>query len=230
MRMSAKGWLGAALFSIGLAAAPSASAVGVGFQGEFWDAGSLSNLDAALAVIDSRSADATFTSSVIDYPRGSGGSITDNTALSTYLADDAASLIGAPDIGDVKLGGSIFRFTGFLDLTEARNTFKVGSDDGFRLTLGDPGTPLFTMAHTGQRGFRSTTQTATLSGLVAVELIYFENAGRTGVEFRVNDVFASGAAAPQQTQPSAVPIPATLPLLLGGLGFGAIWLRRRKAA
>jgi len=55
----------------------------------------------------------------------------------------------------------------------------------------------------------------------AFEPVYDENFGATGVEFRIDGDLV-GAVAP-------TPLPATLPLMVFGLGFSGFALRKRKA-
>lgn len=211
------------LSAIALSTILGAGAAGAAtFTGEFWDArGSLLSITQADAVIAGAGPTATFASTAIDYPNGTGGVADDNsTALSTFLGADAASLSGG---GDSTLGVSVFRFTGFLDLLGGPQSFAVSSDDGFRLTIG--GTQI--SAFEQRRKFGTTTVTADAgTGATAFELVYFENNGVTGVEFLIDGVLAQAADGPVDIAP--VPLPAGLPLMgivLGGLGLMA---RRRK--
>ncbi len=200
-----------------------ASAMPLGLQGEFWNTGDLRDLGAARAAIAAGPADATFTASAIDYPRGAQGSGSSAAALSAFLADDAASLIGD---GAAALGGSVFRFTGFLALEGGARMFSVGSDDGFRLSVGGE----TVLEHAGLRSFRTSTATRDLgSGWLPMALIYFENRGRTGVEFRIDGAIVAGeriAAAP----PAAIPLPAASALMIGALTALAWVSARRRAA
>ncbi len=189
------------------------------FSGEFWDAPShMHGLGNADAMIASGPATATFQSTGIDYPQGIVGSISDNTTLAAFLGTDAASLSGATT---TNLYASVFRFTGFLDLAGGVHRFSVGSDDGFRLTIGDE-----VIGTAGLRGFNTTHMDydTGAGGLTAFELIFFENGGSTGVQFSVDGGIAQAAAAP-----SAVPLPAGLPLLAVALGVFGIVNRRKTA-
>lgn len=208
--------LRSAVVALGLSAAgvTAASASTVQFEGEFWDASSgVGSLSTALSVM-TNPATATFDSTAIDYPNGAGGSISDSTTLSAFLGADAGSLSGA---AGSTLGGSVFRFTGFLDLGAGGHMFTVGSDDGFQLSLG--GSVLSSFG--GLRAYDETSAFSGLSGVQAFELIYFENAGDTGVTFNIDGELAQAAL-------PAVPLPASGLLLLGAVGgFGA--LRRKRS-
>lgn len=157
-------------------------------------------------------ADLTFESTAIDYPNGSTTFVSDSTLLSTFLGADAGTLSGS---GAINLTGSVFRFTGYLDLAAGAHTFSVGSDDGFRLIVNG-----VELGSANDRGFGVTNMTATVAaGLSAFELVYYENGGFTGVEFKVDGAYAVPAA--------AVPLPAGLPLLGAGLAALGIVARRK---
>lgn len=196
------------------------------FKGEFWDAtASIANMGQADDVISAGAATATFLSTGIDYPQGSQDSISDSTHLVDYLGADGASLSGAQT---ATLGQSVFRFTGFLNLLAGVQKFAVGSDDGFRLSIGGNVISSFQ----GGRAFGTTTvMTDAGEGRTAFELIYYENGGDTGVRFRIDDVLAQPAADINEANTvAAVPLPAGLPLVLIGLGALGLVSRKRAAA
>ncbi len=181
--------------------------------GEFWDANiNLWNLSRADAVIAAGGPDATFESTGIDYPNNSNN-MSSNGTLAAFLGTDADSLTGE---ADTRLVRSVFRFSGYLDLAAGPQTFRVASDDGFRLTIDGE----VVSQHTGRRGFRSTSVTTDAgTGNVDFELIFFEHTGATGVEFTIDGQVAT----------AAVPLP-TAGLLLATGFIGLIGLRRRKSA
>ena len=186
----------------------------VNVTGSFYDASAdFANVDEAIAFADANAADATFDVTAIDYPRGSDGSLTSaTTTLADFLGDDAASLAGD---GAATLEQSVFVFTGQIQLDGTETTFTVGSDDGFRLTIGGQ----LVSENAAPRGFGFTDATPGLAaGLYTFTLVYFENAVFTGVEFLVDGSIVPAGA--------AVPLPAGAVLLLTGLG-GLAAARRR---
>ncbi len=185
---------------------PSASFAAT-FNAEFWDASvPITNLTTADAIMANGPATATFLSTAIDYPNGSAINISSNTRLADYLGVDAASIIGP---ATRTITRSVFRFTGFLDLLAGPQSFSVGSDDGFRLSIGGN----VIAQQYNQRSFNLTNITTDAgTGKTAFELVYFENAGVTGVVFSIDGGLAV---------PSPVPLPSALLLMLAGIaGLG----------
>lgn len=206
--------------AFGLIALP-AQAVGVGFSGEFWDQSTtINDLSDALAVIASRPADATFTSTVIDYPNGPDNTVDDSFSLQTFLGADAASLFPVinPAISD-----SVWRISGSLDLAAGLHDFVVGSDDGFQLSLN--GSVVSSFAD--QRQFDVTSVILDLpGGAIPFELVVFEHFSVTGFNFAIDGVTVDTSL---QSVGAPVPVPASLPLILAALG-GFVYLRRRGNA
>lgn len=192
-----------------------AASMAATFNGAFWDATGVYNLARADLVVANDPITATFQSTAIDYPNVGNTVVGGTTTLSTFLGADAGTLSGS---GTSTLDGSVFRFTGYLDLVAGQNTFAVGSDDGFRLTVGG-----VELGSSDSRAFAtSTIQQNFAGGVTDFELMYFNNLGGAGVQFSLNGALATPAATP-------VPLPAALPLMLvalGGLGLAA---RRKKA-
>ena len=183
------------------------------FTGEFWNASSsFGNINQAITYTQNNAISATFTSSAIDYPNGGTNNTSSNTTLASFLGADAASLVGD---GSATITTSVFRFSGFLDLLPGVQQFVVGSDDGYRLNINGS----LVSERSAPRGFRNTTvNTIGGEGRATFELFYFENFGRTGVEFFIDGQLAA---------PAAVPLPASLALLLVGLGGLGLIKRRR---
>jgi len=184
------------------------------FHGEFFDINTRSmSIAQARAAIDGVSPTATFESTAIDYPNNTQNSGSSNQTLSQFLGVDAASIVGN---GNATITTSVFRFTGFIDLVPGAHTFAVGSDDGFQLVLNNQ----VVSTRSAPRGFRFTTTTSNPgSGRMPVELIYYENFGRTGVEFFIDGVLAT---------PAVISLPGTASLSALGLGALVVMSRRRK--
>lgn len=204
--------------ALGALLSPLASHAAI-ITGEFWDADTaINSLADADAVIASGSATATFLSSGIDYPGGADSIVADTTTLADFLGADAATLSGS---GGTDLERSVFRFSGMVELMNIDQMFSVGSDDGFRLSIGGSEVSAFD----GKRSFGTTDLQANLgSGLVSFELVYFENRVETGVLFTIDDEVVTPDITP-------IPLPASgWAGLLALLGLGVFWRRRSARA
>jgi len=198
------------------------SASAATFDGTFWDLPWGPGESLAVYYAEKLAPTASFTSSAIDYPNGTGGSIDDGTTLATFLGADAATLTGA---GYTTLDGSVFRFTGYLDISAGMHTFTISSDDGFVLNFFNQDGTKALIASAGSRAYSSTFVDVLYAAdtLTRFELYYYEDYGATGVQFLIDGQIAAPADAP-----SDVPVPAAGLLLAGALGaFG--FARRRKA-
>jgi len=240
------------LFVFSTPDAPLPTAPGNGLVGDYYrptggfEAGSIANANAYIA---GNSADATFTSTGIDYAfgsvYGSGNSVPDGTPVSTYLGSDAATLTALPGSpsGETtaqvlanSLNGTMYVFTGYLAITAAQvntvQTFYVGSDDGSALSI--QGTQV--VANDGDHGFGFTTggNTAefTQPGLYAIRFLYYEDGGETGVEFGSTLAGAGtfGAELPaadfyQSSTASAAPEPEGISLMaiIGAIACALFW-------
>lgn len=184
------------------------------FQGEFFNvSGSTRSIDDAISSITGVAPDATFVSTAIDYPNGDRDVISSRRNLSTFLGADADSLVGD---GSVRVESSVFRFSGFIKLIPGVQSYSLASDDGYRLTINNT----IVTEQSTPRAFRETQLDADLgTGIVPFELIFYENFGRTGVEFFINEDLAV---------PSPVSLPAGAPLILTALGALALLRRRAK--
>lgn len=215
MRSLLKTLAASAALAISVTGAANAST----FLGEFWDATSpVSNLATARAVIAGGAPTATFTSTAIDYIPGRPNTVSSFNTLNRFLGGDSASLSGA---GSTTLRRSVFRFSGVLDLAAGQHIVSVASDDGFNLTFGNA----TFIEYTSTRRFSTTSGTYTAAGgPVAFDLIFFNNWGQSGIEFRIDKTIVTDALAA-----ATVPLPAAMPLLAAGLGSFWVIRRRRKA-
>ena len=184
------------------------------FQGEFWSVNTAqSNINDALQVINNSAPTATFVSTAIDYPNGNINTTLSFISLNAFLGVDAGSIVGD---GTAPITTSVFRFTGYLDLMPGQQSFALGSDDGYRLTIGGN---VISQQNT-PRSFRFTTLNNDLgANIEPFELIFYENFGLTGVEFFIDNALAV---------PSPVPVPGALLLALSSLSvLGLLGWRRR---
>ncbi len=145
-----------------------------GLRGEVFETGSgIPNLATVDNLIANQAATATFTATELNY---SGG-----TTLSGFLGDDGNSLSGSQNLTPETFG---IRLTGWIEMPAGTHSFTINSDDGVRLTIGNEvvieqdGTAHFTGLN-GQ-------YTAAESGLVPIEIIYYEYGGG-----QVLEVFSS---------------------------------------
>lgn len=218
------------LAAVGFAMSASIASAAT-ISGEYWDVAAQSGnpitsgtpvlsapfLANADAVIASRAADATFTSTGIDYSTP-GNSVF--SSLNDFLGADGASLSG---LGGNSVLGTIFRLTGFVNLAAGNNVFDIFSDDGFRLTVGGVEVGSFDALRPPSSSFVNVD--GGIGGLKSFELIYFETQQvEAALTARLNGQIITGEMAP-------IPLPAGLPLLLGGLAvFGTLRMRKNRAA
>jgi len=194
----------------------------------------------AAAFMNSTRPTASFISTLLDYPSGGANTVADSTKLTTFLGTDAASLTGN---GNVNLEYSLFHFYGYINILNSFDTnaktpfvdvnFAISSDDGVFLTIGEKNV----INAPNERSFATTKATASFqtAGLYALDLLYFEKAGNTGIEFFSSIPGGPNSGAPTGTVgivPTSViyhaPEPSTVVLMglgLAGLGIAA---RRRK--
>ena len=228
----------AAVFALG---APAAQA---SLMGEYWNIFAVGDpdnsdpnhpkqikedptyLDSAKAIIAANpTADSTFISTGLNYPR-IGGTFS-SASLASFLGDDSLSL--TPDYvrtqNDVL--GSIFRFTGEIYLEEGENKFEVISDDGFEMMVDGTIVDSFSGLRRPNDGLGGADDpdvsffTAREEGFYSFSMIYYEG---KAVEASLNATVNGRVI-------GAVPVPAALPLMLGGFALMAgMKARRRKAA
>lgn len=214
--------LAGGLPSLGDPVSPAPITPGTGLQASAWWGSFGSNIAAAETFSQSRSADATWISSV-NY-----NTTNVNTNILNWIgATDAATFAGVPGASSNSTGRAAYLFTGFINLTAPGNWyFAVTSDDGFRLRING--------VEVGQyNGDRGTSQTLTGpflangSGLYSVELLYWANeAGESAVILQAGQGSSTAVTAVSRSNLySVIPSPAAGALL--GLG-GLVATRRRR--
>ena len=185
----------------------------------------VNNLADALATIAFRGADATFTSSGLDYPQlGGSNSASNSGLLKDFLGTDWASLVNNTSfrsIDDTTVNNaSVFQFTGSIALLNGTNSFSIASDDGFELKVG--GVVVGSFEGTRAIGNPTTFDYSSDGGIEDFQLSFFEDQNsQVGLYGTLNGAVIENVA--------PVPLPASSLLLLGGLG-GLVALRRKKKA
>ncbi|MCP5007976.1 MAG: hypothetical protein GY941_29190, partial [Planctomycetes bacterium] len=157
--------------------------IGDGLVGEFYDSNVTSNI-AADSFIGSHSPSASFVSTLMDYPNGSGGTTLNTQSVGTFLGIDDPGIT-------TPLGSSIFLFSGFIEIDKTFDetpttapvdvSFAIRSDDGMRLKIGG----ITVTEFTSPRQFSDTPTIITASfdqaGLYPVEILYWNmSAGNRG--------------------------------------------------
>jgi hypothetical protein len=225
---------------------PNPGVAGTGLTGQYYGKPGVGTNAAADAFIGSNAPTATFTATAVDYPQSDATNTVGNgTLLSTFLGTDFGTFSN-PALGTNDLNGQLFQFVGFLNITTNLDNnaglagiqvlFGLGSDDGSRFNIGTQ----TVLDNGGVHGFSEPTTTATFNqpGLYAMSIIYYEQGGETGVEFRAQTSPTGGLSIVPTSflyssipTSSAAPEPGTLALLGAALLPGGIaFLRRRRSA
>lgn len=220
-------------------AAAVPTAAGDGLNAAYYNtSGGLSDNTAADSYINSHAATAAFHSSQPRYNSDtahglSNNSVVDSTTLGTFLGGDALTLPTA--YRGYSLDTSIFRYTGYIKITPDMDTqagngtidvkFRGWSDDGMRLKIGG----VTIDAYNAPRAYGYSDGVASFSqaGLYAIDFLYWENYGNTGVNLQ----WQTGSANSYQTVGSSY-LYSALPVAVadsqvsepGGLALTALGL------
>ncbi|MEM6372291.1 MAG: VPLPA-CTERM sorting domain-containing protein [Pseudomonadota bacterium] len=220
------------------------------FVAEFWDVdpvqradtntGSFSspfNFQTDVLDVVATPADLIFTVAVLDFPNetllptadtlttvGSNqdafGNRTETARLSEFLGSEAGG-VDSDDTSPLFVAGSIFRFSGLIEVSQGVNVFEVQSDDGFQLSLDGAVQP---DSATGPRSFASTVinYTSASDDIIDFELIYYDSGVTQAGLFVTKDG--------DLLIPTAIPLPAGGVLLLSGLLGAGLFARRKTRA
>lgn len=200
-------------------ARPYVAADGNGLSARVWRDASVSSIGAAVTYTGANAPIGTFTSTGVDYP-GSGDTVAVTTPLSTALGGDWASYVGGSPGSFRRI---IMKFTGFIRVAEiGKYSFWVGSDDGFRLSIG--GVQLGSVTRTS---FDWTFMQASFPavGLYPIELYYYANntkASGVTLEWQTPEASDKGVITSKDL---FVPTPGAAGLLAG---LGLLAARRRR--
>lgn len=168
---------------------------GPGLDGFFYDrddpAGTVDSLAMADLILAGSSANATFSSTLIDYPNGDEA-ILFLPALGELLGADAAGL-NPPGAAASEASPMVMRFLGVIHITEGMDIdpgnstidvrFALGSDDGSRLRIG--GQTLISIDGTGVFFSFPPEQIEVANfeaaGLYPVEIVWYDHFGGMGI-------------------------------------------------
>ena len=219
---------------------------GTGLLGNYYkfptaaSVGSMSN--ANVLISSSGGPTATFTTSTICFPDCAGTSISDSNMMTAFLNGHASNFAYTSANQPPAIDHSAITLTGYIAITQTGTyNFNLGSDDGSALTIG--GTSVIN--NDSDHVFSTASGAASFSqtGLYAISIEYFEDAGVTGLDFYGSDPTgncvigrsgsncgSTGSVATSlfySTLPAAAaPEPASLLILSAGLVALALVRRR----
>lgn len=195
----------------------------LGLSGEHYNVNAAFNTIAqAEAIVAGNPATATFDATALAYANGPS-----SRTLSTWLGSNGSITSGS----DTQVYSSVFKFSGFITLGAGIQNLAIGSDDGYKLSIGGG----VVSQLNGNRPFATTNAifNAGAGGTFAFELLFWDGVNSpinnfTGLNVTVNgnviDDTITSTMAP-------VPLPAAMPMMLAGFGLaGAFVARRRRRA
>jgi hypothetical protein len=173
-----------------LAAMPANA--GTGLAGSFYSFGSgttIGSLAVANSLIGAASGPtATFTTATVCFPDCAGRSFSDTSSLTNLLNGHVSNFSYAVPASGIpaSVSESAMVLTGFIAVNQAGTyNFNLGSDDGSQLTIG--GQTVIT--NDFDHGFQNDTGSATFTtaGLYAINVLFFEDTGSTGLDLWASD-------------------------------------------
>ena len=189
---------------------------GTGLHGEAHSTGADTGTFAqAMAIVDAAPPFASFLASTVDYPKGAVDTAADPQTVAQFLGADAASILGD---GTRAVERMVFVFRGYIAIRATDDVepaisgiqvrFGVGSDDGFRLIIGD----VTICEFNAERRFSTTLGGASFeqAGLYPIELVYWERSAIQGVEF-ISSIAGGGSIGGALGRPFGVPQSALYP-------------------
>lgn len=201
---------------------PVPTMAGTGLDGQVWTGAGVHTTASAQTWTTNNAAAGSFVAMSFNYSNQN-----ENNTVGNFLGTDAAPLSNAVKnaLGD----WTIYKFTGKIALpTSGQYDFKITSDDGFVLKVGDQKIAEFA----GERSSATTDGwlTVSQSGLYSIEVLYFNGPGKGNlkIEYKkagTNDPFKV-LAKPDIFQMNMIPTPAAVAVL--GMG-GLVASRRRRA-
>lgn len=187
---------------------------GDGLTAKLWYA-SVNSIADAESVINARFSDTAFLSTQgVDYPQGPTDFLqNDGSTLADFLGTDADFLPFDPTTRGI--AENVYKFVGYFAANAGESLrLGVGSDDGFRLTIGG-----VELGSANDRGFAFTFADVTFeeSGLYPITLVYYANAqAHSGVLFAQET--ASGIVPVSVDRLHIVPAPGAM-MVLGASGL-----------
>jgi hypothetical protein len=208
---------------------------GTGLNGAFFAARDVGgNTDPALSVALGSPPTVSFVARLIDYGNGEPGGQTLQAFLGANLP--APHVTNLPTPGAPDINPSVFRFTGYINITRTTVNFAITSDDGSRLSIG--GVTIIDNGGAHANGFGPGVVTVRFPapGLYPIEILYSETQGQGANLGLFSDIpggpatcLLCGAAAPEGTVgvvPTAVLFPTRGSGLLSTRGQEAtkVWV------
>ncbi len=196
---------------------PPLGGPGTGLNGSFFAAREVGgNNESALSVALESPPSVSFLARLIDYGNGQPGGQALQAFIGASLPDPHATDLSAQGASDVN--PSVFRFTGYINITRPVVNFAVNSDDGSRLSIGGVTVIDNGGAHGNSFGPGLVTVRFPAPGLYPIEILYNETQGLGAYLGLFSDIpggpatcLLCGAAAPEGTVgvvPTAVLFPA----------------------